>query len=117
MLFRFNKKSDPIQVDASNENIASDGDVLNLLECISTIEGYQRQDNTQVNAFADENDVTRIEPYYFRELQDFPFLLSDLDHQSKRLAMETARISAENAVTQTALDNAMGQTRRHHTNI
>ncbi len=137
VLFRFDKKSDPIQVDASNENLETDGIFTNrglavdyairaggpvvfnkddtILIDRRTAEGYQLEDNTQIAPFNDRYDVTRIESFYFRKLQDFPFLLADLDLQSKRLVAETQRIAADNVVTQTAFENAEDQVTERQT--
>jgi hypothetical protein len=74
-----------------------------------TADGFQRADGQTVAPFAQRYPVTEVDRYFFREVRDYPYILSDLQRQSQRFVEELARVKSNIAETQIALDDATGQ--------
>ena len=75
-----------------------------------TADGYQRGEAQIVEAFAKRYPmVTETDRYYFRQMVDYPFVLSDLSRQVKGFDREITRVKANNVVSKAAFDDTQTQ--------
>ena len=82
-----------------------------------TAEGYQRQDGTVIPPFSDSNSVKEIGRIFRRQLQDYPFLLSDLSRQADQLEADANRVKRNNADQDITLQNAQSQVTLRSTQV
>lgn len=86
----------------------AEGDKV-LIDQLSA-EGYQRAPGNQVPPFTQQYpDVSEVDRYFFRQLKDYPFILSNLDRQTEKLGSETVRVAAGNKITEKAEADAQAQ--------
>ena len=78
-----------------------------------TADGYQRLNGQPVPPFSQQYPfVTELDRYYFRQMRDYPFILSDLKRQVDRFTQEIARAVANNKVAEESLNDALEQSRK-----
>ena len=77
-----------------------------------TADGYQRSNGQAVPPFSTQYPVTELDRYYFRQMRDYPFMLSDLKRQVDRFTQEIARAQVNNKVAEDSLNDALEQSRK-----
>ncbi len=131
--YRFEKTSDPYDVDDTSGKLDTDGtftinglavdptlhlpenkqvvfkkdDIVNI--DLRTAEGYQRPDGTEVPAFAVRESVVEVGRFYSRTLTDYPFEMTNIFNRSEKMADDADRLIENNEVQQLANDDTLLQ--------
>ncbi len=75
----------------------------------TTAEGYQRPDGNMQPRFDAQYDVDKVDEYYYRQLNNYPYLLASLRDRAREIQEETERTIANNAVTDAAWNDTANQ--------
>lgn len=131
--YRFEKTSNPYEVDDTSGKLDTDGtftilglavdptlhlpdnkavvfkkdDTVNI--DLRTAQGYQRPDDTVVQPFSNRETVQEVGRFYRRKLTDYPFEMSNIYNRSENAADEADRVIQNNDVQELAVNDAQTQ--------